>query len=416
MIQSNQGIKVDNNEHRVNQKGYLIDNQGNIVNKQGTIIFYKNEIGYDGEIPAPFVYEKHKTDFLSKALKRKEGTSIDSNYMLEDDEELVEAELQKIRPTSKQSSVESLIADNPGTYVDERLIKGKQAPSNVIDSQIDSELAKLSKGKQISPSRKTLTDNDKSLARVYGGKPKGGVLIKYSNQPTRITKEKAKELFPSLVVEDNAKKKLEEITEILHKNKNTTSYTKNLSNEELQIRLDKLKKEHFKDMDFENMDDLNMDILVDDFDNQRQLEYYEKIMQGNQNDSQYSNMFRDNLLTSKMISRDSLFINGKPPTHTTSNFYQGRIPFQSVDILPHRDGSRISSSKVDKSRLENRSKINQTSGLRKIYGNLGELVVPSEKREYERSGRIQSPGSTLTLRSGFSRQPTQSRFDYNAAA
>ena len=35
-------------------------------------------------------------------MKRKEGLSIDPNYMLEDDEDLVEAELQKIRAYFKR--------------------------------------------------------------------------------------------------------------------------------------------------------------------------------------------------------------------------------------------------------------------------------------------------------------------------
>ena len=94
IIKTVDGHFVDNNGKRVNQKGYFIDHQRNIINKNLDIIFFADEVGDDGELPAPFVYEKHKTDFLSKAMKRKQGLSIDPNYMIEDDEDLVEAELK----------------------------------------------------------------------------------------------------------------------------------------------------------------------------------------------------------------------------------------------------------------------------------------------------------------------------------
>lgn len=70
---------VDNNGKRVNAKGYFIDEHRNIINKKGQIIFYSHEVNDDGEIPAPFVFEKHKNDFLSKAMKRKEAISLDSD-------------------------------------------------------------------------------------------------------------------------------------------------------------------------------------------------------------------------------------------------------------------------------------------------------------------------------------------------
>jgi hypothetical protein len=35
-------------------KGYLIDNEGNIINAKGEVVFEKEEIESDGDIPAPF--------------------------------------------------------------------------------------------------------------------------------------------------------------------------------------------------------------------------------------------------------------------------------------------------------------------------------------------------------------------------
>ena len=399
VIKNNQGVEVDNNNHRVNHKGYLIDKTGNIINKKGEIIFYQNEVGSDGEIPAPFVYEKHKTDFLSKAMKRKEGLSIDPNYMLEDDEDLVEAELQKIRPISKESSVESLIADNPGMYVDENLIKGKiptNANSNMLDSEIVANQNKIMEG---SPGRNDITNKDKKLAKAYGGIPKGSIASNYKGQSKRITKDKTKELFPSLIVEDQAKNKLAKITDNLSKNEmlSDSSRSKLERNEELKRRLDRLKQQHFNNLNLDEFGELNMDLIdekIDEFDQNRQLEY-ERRMQAN--------------------IANNVFPYNKPPIQTSSNFYPQRFPFQSSELLPSNIDTRMTSTKnYPNSRLDSRPKTKQISGLRKIYGNLGEIVVPADRRDHEKMSRLQSPGSTITLRSGFSRQPTQSKFESNS--
>jgi hypothetical protein len=42
----------------VNRRGYLIDPAGNIVTRGGIFIFYKEEVDFDDEIPAPYCFQK----------------------------------------------------------------------------------------------------------------------------------------------------------------------------------------------------------------------------------------------------------------------------------------------------------------------------------------------------------------------
>lgn len=58
------GNLVDKNDKRVNQRGYLVDKFGNIVNNVGQIVFKVTELDSEGEIPAEFVFEKHKENLM----------------------------------------------------------------------------------------------------------------------------------------------------------------------------------------------------------------------------------------------------------------------------------------------------------------------------------------------------------------
>ena len=104
-------------------------------------------------------------------------------------------------------------------YVDENLLKGKNS-ANANPNTLDSEIVAGQKKRieEGSPGRNDITGKDKKLAKAYGGIPRGSIASNYKGQPKRITKEKTKELFPSLVVEDQAKTKLAKITDNLSKN------------------------------------------------------------------------------------------------------------------------------------------------------------------------------------------------------
>lgn len=64
IIRGKDGKLNDREGRKVNKRGYLIDIEGNVITKKGVFIFRKNEIDSDGEIPAPFCFEKKKESLL----------------------------------------------------------------------------------------------------------------------------------------------------------------------------------------------------------------------------------------------------------------------------------------------------------------------------------------------------------------
>jgi len=46
--------------NRVNKRGYLLNNNRQVVTREGVVIFNRDEVDEDDEIPAPFCYQKHK--------------------------------------------------------------------------------------------------------------------------------------------------------------------------------------------------------------------------------------------------------------------------------------------------------------------------------------------------------------------
>ena len=126
--------------------------------------------------------------------------------------------LNKLRPDSKGSSVESLIAENPGIYTDDNITKGlKSSQGSPSKSYIDSKQAQNPNFKKQSPDRKSITEQDKELARSYGGKPRGSLKPTYKGKPKRIKRNDTKEMFPSLAVENQAKDKLNKIVDWISK-------------------------------------------------------------------------------------------------------------------------------------------------------------------------------------------------------
>ena len=56
------GTLVDRQGKTVNPKGYLIDQQGNVIDKQGKIMFEKEILDSEGDIPKVFRTGLLKTD------------------------------------------------------------------------------------------------------------------------------------------------------------------------------------------------------------------------------------------------------------------------------------------------------------------------------------------------------------------
>ena len=62
ILQTADGKLNDRYGRLVNRRGYLVDPEGNIVTRGNVFIFYKEEIDFDGEIPAPYCFQKTKRD------------------------------------------------------------------------------------------------------------------------------------------------------------------------------------------------------------------------------------------------------------------------------------------------------------------------------------------------------------------
>lgn len=114
------GNLVDKNDQRVNKRGYLIDKFGNIINKLGKIVFRATELDSEGEIPAEFVFEKHKENLLEMEPVVDQEYKVEEYGMTpqaqphpqktptkdteEDEDELVERELQQFKQGVQMSS------------------------------------------------------------------------------------------------------------------------------------------------------------------------------------------------------------------------------------------------------------------------------------------------------------------------
>ena len=53
------GIYTDKNGKQVNQKGYLTDQDGDVINHSGDLVFEKEEMQPNGELPLIFALERH---------------------------------------------------------------------------------------------------------------------------------------------------------------------------------------------------------------------------------------------------------------------------------------------------------------------------------------------------------------------
>ena len=58
ILRTKDGKLNDKYGRLVNRRGYLVDAAGNIVTTGGIFIFYKEEIDFDDEIPAPYCFQK----------------------------------------------------------------------------------------------------------------------------------------------------------------------------------------------------------------------------------------------------------------------------------------------------------------------------------------------------------------------
>ena len=85
--------------------------------KRGELIFTSEEVDSDGEIPAPFCFEKRKKQLLQSVnLFKVEEQDHETDLEHIDDEAIIEKELRKIKGASRVSSVDSLMGETPSKF------------------------------------------------------------------------------------------------------------------------------------------------------------------------------------------------------------------------------------------------------------------------------------------------------------
>jgi hypothetical protein len=117
IVKGAEGKLNDRIGSRVNNRGYLVDIEGNVVTKKGTLIFRRDEIDSDDEIPAPFCFEKKK-ESLFKVESMNDYNKKQKKTAVEDHDDEIEKEFKRLKQQNKsnRSSVESLMGETPSKY------------------------------------------------------------------------------------------------------------------------------------------------------------------------------------------------------------------------------------------------------------------------------------------------------------
>lgn len=102
ILKHQDGRLLDKYGRSVNRRGYLVDPSGNIVTRGNVLIFYKEEIDFDGEIPAPYCYQKmsqvsYKVENITKHKKMRKKDKLAMQ------DEFIEREYQRLRQEARRN-------------------------------------------------------------------------------------------------------------------------------------------------------------------------------------------------------------------------------------------------------------------------------------------------------------------------
>lgn len=112
-----QGNFIDRNGKRVNRKGYLIDADGNVINKHGKLMFEKELLDNEGDIPKVFRTGLLKSDTASSLSRLM--SEIGKNQLSDFDQEegKIEGQMKGMqRGNDGDTSVDSMMEDTPANY------------------------------------------------------------------------------------------------------------------------------------------------------------------------------------------------------------------------------------------------------------------------------------------------------------
>ena len=92
----------------MNRRGYLIDFAGNIVTRGNVFIFYKEEIDFDDEIPAPYCFQKANKDAKYKVKNFSVHRRMRRRDKLAMQDEFIEREYLKLKQEAQRKGGSNL--------------------------------------------------------------------------------------------------------------------------------------------------------------------------------------------------------------------------------------------------------------------------------------------------------------------
>ena len=100
ILQTADGKLNDMYGRLINRRGYLVDPVGNVVTRGNVFIFYKEEIDFDDEIPAPYCFQKTKgVKFTVKNFQQHRRMKKKDKLAMQN--EFIEREYRKLKDASK---------------------------------------------------------------------------------------------------------------------------------------------------------------------------------------------------------------------------------------------------------------------------------------------------------------------------
>ena len=101
ILQTANGKLNDKYGRLVNRRGYLVDLEGNVVTRGSVFIFYKEEIDFDDEVPAPYCFQKSKNvKYTVKNFSAHRRMRKKDKLAMQD--EFIEREYLKLKQQARQ--------------------------------------------------------------------------------------------------------------------------------------------------------------------------------------------------------------------------------------------------------------------------------------------------------------------------
>ena len=140
ILQTANGKLNDKYGRLVNRRGYLVDMEGNVVTRGNVFIFYKEEIDFDDEVPAPYCFQKAKNvkymvkNFSAhRQMRRKDKLAMQDEFIEREYLRLKQAARQKGGVHSQQHSHQDDLAMNQSEKVH---LDDKSALSKTLSSHL----------------------------------------------------------------------------------------------------------------------------------------------------------------------------------------------------------------------------------------------------------------------------------------